>query len=116
MKSKFTTVVFPVFNNYKVHVEVTSDIKKSLLKREVTRGVSEEMDGNTGGMAVHDTSNFRSYIFLPYNAQVGDIAHEAWHAVKVVMEYIGVELDSETCAYHLGFLTNRIFRFMRGRK
>ena len=113
MRSKITTVEFPIFCDYIVHIEITSDMKKSLQKYKQTKSI--ETDDATGGLAVHTDGSF-SYIFLPYNTSVGDIAHEAWHVVKHMMDYVGVELDSETCAYHLGFLTNKIFRFVRGRK
>jgi hypothetical protein len=88
-------------------------MKKSLHKYPATRNV--EMDPNMGGIAVHVDDDAVTYIFLPYSCSVGDMAHESWHATKRMMEYVGVELDSETCAYHLGFLTGKIFRFVRNK-
>jgi hypothetical protein len=114
MRSKITTVEFPVFCHYIVHVEITSDIAKAVLKYPPTRKV--EMDDFTGGLVVHNVDEPFSFLFLPYNASVGTIAHESWHVVKRMMNFTGVELDSETCAYHIGFLVDKIFRFVRGRK
>ena len=72
------------------------------------------MDDGTAGLAVH--ADTLSFVFLPYSASVGSIAHESWHVVRRMMEHAGVELDNEAVAYHLGFLVNKIFRFVRGRK
>lgn len=113
MRSKVTTVEFPVFCDFIVHVEITSNMEKSLAKYPPTKNI--EVDNHTGGLAVHEMDEPFSFIFLPYNASVGSIAHEAWHVVKHMMDFAGVELDSETCAYHLGFLTDKIFKFMRGK-
>jgi hypothetical protein len=113
MKSKFRKFHFPALGHYVVHVEITSDIAKSLLKYPRTRKV--EMDETTNGLAVHTNEGF-SYIFLPYNASVGNIAHEAWHVVRQMMEYLGIKIDNEAVAYHLGYLTNRVWDFVHGRK
>jgi hypothetical protein len=113
MKSKHFLIEFPALSHYVVHVEISSDIKKSLLKYPPTKSI--EMEENTHGLAVH-TDNAFSYIFLPYDTSAGDIAHEAWHVIRHMMEYLSIELDNEAVAYHLGYMVNKIFRFLRGRK
>lgn len=115
MKSRYTTIEFPVFSDYIVHVEVTSDLKKSMAKYPPTKvAIDDYGDGKC--VAVHVENDGFSFIFFPYNASVGDIAHESWHAVRRMMEYLGIELDHETVAYHLGYMVDKIFRFIRGRK
>jgi len=114
VKSKIKLIEFPVFCGYVIHVEITSDIPKALLKYPQTRKI--DMDNETQGLAVHDTDAPFSFIFLPHNASVGDIAHESWHAVRRMMEYVGAELDNEAVAYHLGYMVQEIFKFVRGRK
>ena len=56
------------------------------------------------------------FVFLKSSASVGTIAHESWHAVRHMLGTLGVDLDSETVAYHLGYLVDKIFRFMRGKR
>ena len=111
MRSKIKILEFPVFCGYEVHVEFTSDIAQSLLKYPPTRKI--EMDDQTSWLAVHNMDAPQSFIFLPYDAPAGSIAHEAWHVVRRMMEHAGVELDNETVAYHLGYLVNQIFKFAR---
>lgn len=115
MRARFTTIEFPVFFNYIVHVEVTSDLKKSMLKYPPTKDILME-DDCKDAITVHVCDASFSFIFLHYTASVGTIAHESWHAVKHMLEYMGVELDSETVAYHLGYMVDKIFKFVRGRK
>lgn len=115
MKSRHTTIEFPVFSSYMVHVEVTSDLKKSMAKYPLTK-VAVDDYGDGDGVAIHVDKEGFSFIFLRYNASVGDIAHESWHVVHRMMDFLGIELDHETAAYHLGYMVNKIFRFMRGRK
>lgn len=64
----------------------------------------------------------RSMIFLPFKADAGTIAHEAYHAVRRMLEHIGIglyedagttQLDNEGVAYHLGYLIQRIHVFQK---
>lgn len=116
MRSKVKHIIFPVFSDYSVHVEITSDLKRSMAKYPPTKAVFETVDVGCDGIAVHVDGENVAFIFLPYHASVGTIAHEAWHIIKAMMERMDVELDSETVAYHLGYLVDEIFRFMRGRR
>ena len=113
MRSKIKHVEFPVFVNYSVHVEVTDDIKRSMQKYEQTKNVP--FGDDTLAITVHVEDNGLSFMFLPYGGPVGIIAHESWHVIKRMMDYLGVELDSETVAYHLGYLVEKVFNF-RGSK
>jgi hypothetical protein len=113
MIASFTIITFPVFDNYAVHIEKTSDIMKSMEKYPATKHV--EPGEHTEAITVHVADDPCSYIFLPHNAAVGTIAHEAWHVVRRMLEYVGADLENENVAYHLGFLVNRIFKFIRGR-
>ena len=115
MKSKITVIEFPVLSNYQIHVEVTSDLKKALAKYPQTKNIYEEEDITTDAMAVHVNNDGTSFIFLPPNASAGTIAHECWHVVRRMMDYLGIELGNEVVAYYLGYLVNRIFRFTRGK-
>ena len=109
MRSKTRRIEFPVFANYCVYVEFTTDIEASMEKYKQTRDVPCGED--THAITVHIEDNGLSFVFFPYDASVGAIAHESWHVVKNMMDYLGVELDSETVAYHLGFLVDKIYKF-----
>lgn len=116
VKNRSTLVEFPVFSNYFVHVELFSDLKKTLAKYPQTKNIPEKEFENSDALTVHDLDGHFSFIFVKHNVSVGTIAHESWHAVNQMMNVMGVEIDSETVAYHLGYLVNEVFRFVRGRK
>jgi|SRR6266850_1634961 len=114
MKSRVTTIEFPVLSDYIVHVELTSDMRKSLDKYPPTKIVP--LDDATNAITIHITGDNFSFMFLPYNVSVGTIAHESWHVINRMLDQLGVKLDSEVVGYHLGYMVNRIFRFARGKK
>ena len=114
MKSRIALVEFPVFSGYLVHIEVSSDIRKSMQNYEQTKVIQMD-DGSTDAVAVH-VDDSMSFIFLPRNARAGTIAHECWHVVRHMMEVFGVEIDSETVAYHLGYLVDKSSRLVRGKR
>ena len=116
MKSRFEIFDFPVFGGHFIHVEVAKDIRKAAAKYPTAKDLVAEMDEETFAVTVTDTSKNMSFIFFPPSATPGDIAHEAWHAIRQMMIHKGVELDSETVAYHLGYLVDKIFKLMRRRK
>lgn len=115
MKSKYTTVEFPVFCDYIMHIEITTNLKESMLKYEYTKDLGIDLT-DTHAIAVHVEDTGVSMIFLPYNASVGTIAHESYHAVRRMLKYVGAKMDNETVAHHLGYLTQKIFNFMRGKR
>lgn len=114
MRVRVTHIEFPVFMDYVIHVEVTSDIYKSMSKYPATENIPS--DDTTHAITVHVDDEPFTFIFLPHNVSVGTVAHESWHAIRRMMNYVDVELDSETVAYHLGYLVNRIYQFYRGKK
>lgn len=114
MKTRVTTVEFPVFSGYNVHVELTSDIKKSFKKYKYTRNLDVDLE-DTHAIVIHVEGTGLSMMFLPHNASVGTIAHESWHAVRRMMEHVGAEQDNEVMGYHLGYLSQKIYNFIRRR-
>jgi hypothetical protein len=112
--ARITTIEFPVFSDFIIHVETSNDFDKTLRKYPCI----EHMQGNNencDAMTCHGCGPV-IFIFLKPNASVGTIAHESWHAIRAMFKTLDIDLDSETVAYHLGYLVNQIFRFMRGKK
>lgn len=105
LKHDFEVVEFPVFADYCVHIEVTNDLRRAMDLYPATKVVP--LEPGVGAITVHKVEENFSFIFLQYKSSVGDIAHECWHAVNRMLKSLGVELDSETVAYHLGYLVNR---------
>jgi len=114
MKSKIRHVHFPVFSDYFVHIEVSSDIRKAMQKYPQTKIVPMD-DDSTDAVAVH-VEEAMNFIFLPKDAKAGTIAHECWHVVNHRMSVFGVEIESETVAYHLGYLVEQASQAVRGKR
>lgn len=105
-KNKILNIQFAAMGHYDVHVEFSSNPQKALLKYPETKNV--EYGKDTQGIAIHCKDESRSFIFLPFHVSAGTIAHEAWHVIRRMMDYLGIELDNEAVAYHLGYLVNKI--------
>ena len=112
--SRFTTVEFPVFSDFTVHIEMSSDFEKSIIKYPSISDMVDKFDEQADPLTIYDGGQV-CFIFLRPNVSAGTIAHEAWHAVRNMFDCMGVE-DNETVAYHLGYLVDKIFKFVRRRK
>lgn len=104
---------FPVFGDYVIHIEFAQHLHKAMSKYPSCEGGEEFCEDHCDGITV-DTHEM-TFIFLKPRVSVGTIAHEAWHGVHNMLKTVGVDLDSETVAYHLGYLVNKIMKF-KGRK
>jgi hypothetical protein len=115
VKSRFTTVEFPVFAGFIVHIEITKDIQKAIKKYPGIASIAGPEDNETDGTTVYDGGQV-CFIFLKPSVSIGTIAHEAWHATRYMLKRVGAKLDSEVVAYHLGYITDKSFQFLRGRR
>jgi hypothetical protein len=117
VKTRITHVEFPVFSDYIVHVEITSDLEASMRRYPPCVAAMNEFkdDYSCEALTIHTDETF-SFIFFQHDASAGTIAHEAWHVVSRMLKLLGVEPDGEVVAYHLGYLVNQIFKFVRGRR
>lgn len=106
-KDKVKTVKFAVLNDYKVKIVLTHDLDKALKSFKHTTDV-ESGGETTGGIAIHVNEERLSYIFIPYGSSTGSMAHEAYHAVRHMLDECSIELENEVVAYHLGYLMNEI--------
>jgi hypothetical protein len=114
MKNRIDRIMFSVFSDFIVHVEITSDIQKSIKKYPHIADLAEKADADSDGVTVYDEGQI-CYIFLKHDAAIGTIAHEAFHAVENMLKHFGVDFEGETPAYHIGYLVNRAFKFLRKR-
>jgi hypothetical protein len=105
-KPKNLIVKFPVFSGFVVHVDRTDDMDEAISNHPI---IADMTGGNdtADAVTIYD-GDMECYIFILPNADPGTIAHEAWHAIRHMMLKVGVELDNEAVAYHLGYLVNRI--------
>jgi hypothetical protein len=110
VKTRKTRIVFPVFHNYTVCVVVTSDIAKAMSEYPHLRSCAEE--GGEKDPCVFTSNSHRCYMFLPLHASVRTIAHECWHAIKAIFGFVDISLDHECVAYHLGYLTQKVYSFV----
>lgn len=64
----------------------------------------------------------RAMIFLPFGTDINTIAHESYHAVRRMLEHIGIglyedagieQIDNEAVAYHLGYVVKRVVEFQK---
>ena len=115
MRPRFTTVEFPVFAGFIVHIEITKDIQKAIKKYPGIASIAGPEDDETDGTTVYDGGQV-CFIFLKPNVSAGTIAHEAWHATRYMLKRVGAKLDSEVVAYHLGYIVDKSYQFLRGRR
>ena len=102
-----TWIRFEVFSSYAVRLILTDDLTKSAKARLGHMPADPAADG----FVFHPNEIAQSYIFLPMNPSENVIAHEAWHIVHKVMDYVGAGIDSEVVAYQPGWLVGQIYRF-----
>jgi hypothetical protein len=105
-KLGFLLIEFPVFGDYIVHVEEGKDFVAMGQKYKI-EGI-EDTDQTCDGLTVHKKGVGFSFIFFKPNPCFGNIAHEAYHAVRHMLRWSGCDLDNETVAYHLGYVVNCI--------
>jgi hypothetical protein len=91
--------------HYCVWVIVTNDICKAASKVKKADTSSErEFYEQSAALTLHNTHKGESFIIVTPKSDVGDVAHEVWHAVRKVFEWTGAELENEMVAYHIGYL------------
>ena len=101
-------VTFPVFSKYRVHLIFAKDIHKSL---DVRYGDTSR-HGDADAFCRHSKDG-HTHIFMPFGVTDNTIAHECWHAVFEMFDYVAAGLDNESVAYHLGYLVEQVYDFKR---
>jgi hypothetical protein len=107
-KKLLTLAHFP----YLIHVILSNDPQTARKRRDKIFGQTYVRDASTRAMHSALDEWPESYLFLEFNTDIGFIVHEAYHAVWRIMEFIGAKHEEEIMAYHLGWLTREIVRFI----
>jgi hypothetical protein len=101
-------VTFDIFSNYRVRLVISDDLVKSGKAR-----LNSAPDAGGDGFVFNVTGEGRSYLFLTSNSVEGTVAHECWHVVRRMFDWIGADLDNELVAYHLGYMVDKVYEFKR---
>lgn len=102
MKYKICKVPLPNLG-CRVYIIVAKDFQlatEKVFKSETPRKIKT----NARALACH-RENY-SYVFFKPDADAGEMAHEMWHVIRHIFEYIGAELENEIVAYHLEYLVS----------
>ncbi len=104
-------VRFPVFSDYDIEVVVAKDTRVARSKRNSRFG---EFDGSF--RALHSFNKKGSALLVfPQGVNVGCISHECFHAVVAMLDWIDNDTNNECAAYHIGYLTQQVYDFVRTR-
>lgn len=106
MANRRTKVRFPIFSGYEVRVILSDD----LIRTGQRLGI--DLSG-AGAAYVEDRAMLKGWLVFSTNPTAGTISHEASHAVRAMFNTVGARTDNETFAYHLGYLVDRIHKFLK---
>jgi hypothetical protein len=105
-RNRRTRVAFHVFSGYEIRVILARDVAAT------GRRLNADLTGARGGHLVKPGSP-EAWIVLGTDPDESTVAHEAAHAVRAMLRYVGVRVDDEVFAYHLDFLVGRIHSFIK---
>ena len=111
-KRNFLLAEFPALNHYIVHVEISNDFVETGKRLHIDELTEDE--GNAQGLSVHRAGESFSFLLLSPKPTPGVIAHEAYHCVCRMFNYLGIN-DEEATAYHLDYLIDSIHRWLRNK-
>lgn len=95
---------FPTLAQQKLTVVLTDSIEASW-----NRHIEEAWEGTGEELGLFWTDDKGShFIFLPWKCSDGTVAHEAYHAIHSMFEFMDSKPDDEMIAYHLGFIVDNI--------
>jgi hypothetical protein len=101
--TNFLDVGFDVFGHL-VSVMFCDDVKAELMRLHPAVGYIEDAEA----LIYKYTKEAKVEIFVKFDAKIGSIAHEAFHAIWNLFDYHGMKRDDEGMAYHLGYLVEHI--------
>lgn len=102
-------IVIQVFN-YQIYVILSSDPNAARAKRNRILGEWTH-DDNMAALHCGD-SDPTSYVFLPFEADIGLVVHESCHCFWRIMEFIGAKFEDEVMAYSISHITRETVKFI----
>lgn len=111
VEDRVLTIKLPVYGaRFKLKVIVTENVNEARERYANEIGFPWKGDAH----ALVSTDEARVWMFLPPLASPGVIAHESWHVVVHLWEYIGAKkVDEELDAYHLEYIVDKIWKHIR---
>lgn len=104
---------FPIFG-YEFICVYTDSIQISRDKRNVVLGALEDkLSEDVDGLHSNNKSISSSFVFFTPFTSVGVIAHEIYHAIRTMLDWIGAKEEEEVVAYHLSYSLDEILEFKK---
>lgn len=100
---------------YDVYVVITNDFFKASQKLNHNEHDKEWYD-EASAVALHSLHEGQSFVLFKPNASVEQIAHEMWHVVRRMLEWVGAGLENEIVAYHLGYLAGHAYDILKHKR
>lgn len=116
MRERRKTIKFPVWADYAVHIIITQNLVTSAKFH-----CDEDADTSYDALTVHigddsDNEIIESFIFLTPDCDINLVVHECWHVIFRMMAYFEAKFEDEVVAYHLGYLTQQVYNFVKKRR
>ena len=107
----------PVFD-YKFLIVYTNDFDKSINSPQRIRLMRlkepyECLDKSFQAIHFAVASTALSVIFVPLDADINQVSHEAYHAISRLMRFIGAKPEEEIVAYHLDWLIGEMCKIAK---
>jgi hypothetical protein len=116
-KRRAGKIVLSMFSHFTVYVVYTEDFAKAAKEVPGLDPLTEDEATASDGITCAANCRNPTYIFLKPSAGPGTKAHEAWHAVENLREFIHEKnMSEETTAYVLGYIVEGIHHFGRAKK
>ena len=113
LKEKIKEVWFAPYE-YLITVIITNNVLDSRTNRNEKLGELDKEFFTKYTDALHNHNNSpEGHIFLNENVTFGTIAHECYHAISRMFQWIGAEKEEEITAYHIGYLVDEIEKFKK---
>jgi len=110
-RNRRTDIIFHALNECILRVIQAKDVKRSLHRLCVPNCDCAAAFVSAGADRKPGTPY--GWIVFGENPTESIVAHEASHAVRALFVSLGVRNDDETFAYHLGFVVDRIHKFLK---
>jgi hypothetical protein len=105
-RNRSTVILFPVFNNYPVRLILANDIERT------GRRLGTDLKGAFAAVVTQPDVKGCWLVLGPNGRDADTVSHEAVHVAKALSAWTGSRLDEEGLAYHIGYLVNRVQKFL----